>query len=123
METPDPAEIREEEEEARAEDIARGDAQVRVPARDGQGGDMERGVTLTKGLAATRRRRTKARKKTCSASRPRPQGQWGEWSRYGRRPEGESCSMSSSSSWLDNRRQVKNRLNLERRSTRPWGLR
>ncbi|KAG3195014.1 hypothetical protein PC128_g8823 [Phytophthora cactorum] len=31
--------------------------------------------------------------------------------------------MSSSSSWLDNRRQVKGRLNLERRSTRLWGLR
>ncbi|KAG3110401.1 hypothetical protein PI124_g15798 [Phytophthora idaei] len=37
-ETPDPAEIREEEEEAR------GDAQERVPARDGQGGDVERGT-------------------------------------------------------------------------------
>ncbi|KAG3141447.1 hypothetical protein PC129_g16951 [Phytophthora cactorum] len=35
-ETPDPAEIREEEEEARAEE--------RVPARDGQGGDVERGT-------------------------------------------------------------------------------
>ncbi|KAG2973794.1 hypothetical protein PC116_g28193 [Phytophthora cactorum] len=31
--------------------------------------------------------------------------------------------MSSSSSWPDNRRQVKSRLNRERRSTRLWGLR
>ncbi|KAG3234367.1 hypothetical protein PI124_g20574 [Phytophthora idaei] len=43
-ETPDPGEIRGEEEEARAEDIARGDAKERVPARDGQGGDVERGT-------------------------------------------------------------------------------
>ncbi|KAG3160205.1 hypothetical protein PC128_g21159 [Phytophthora cactorum] len=43
-ETPDPADIREEEGEARAEDIARGDAQERVPARDDQGGDVERGT-------------------------------------------------------------------------------
>ncbi|KAG3088122.1 hypothetical protein PI124_g17151 [Phytophthora idaei] len=70
-ETPDPAEIREEEEEARTEDIAHGDAQERVPARDGQDGDVERCVKLTKGLVATRRRRTKVSKKTCSASRHR----------------------------------------------------
>ncbi|KAG2957694.1 hypothetical protein PC120_g28460, partial [Phytophthora cactorum] len=43
-ETPDPAEIREEEDEAGAEDIARDEAQERVPARDGQGGDVERGT-------------------------------------------------------------------------------
>ncbi|KAG3130809.1 hypothetical protein PI126_g20332 [Phytophthora idaei] len=43
-ETPDPGEIRGEEEEARAEDIARGDAKERVPARDGQSGDVERGT-------------------------------------------------------------------------------
>ncbi|KAG2994543.1 hypothetical protein PC121_g20421 [Phytophthora cactorum] len=43
-EMPDPADIREEEGEARAEDIARGDAQERVPARDDQGGDVERGT-------------------------------------------------------------------------------
>ncbi|KAG3137918.1 hypothetical protein PI126_g17161 [Phytophthora idaei] len=43
-ETPEPADIREEEEEARAEDIARDDAQERVPARDGQGGNVGRGT-------------------------------------------------------------------------------
>ncbi|KAG3085181.1 hypothetical protein PI124_g20856 [Phytophthora idaei] len=43
-ETPNPAEIREEEEEASAKHIARGDAQERVPARNGRGGDVELGT-------------------------------------------------------------------------------
>ncbi|KAG2993966.1 hypothetical protein PC121_g21381 [Phytophthora cactorum] len=43
-ETLDPAEIREEGEEARTEEIARGEAQKRFLARDGQGGDVTRGT-------------------------------------------------------------------------------